>query len=225
MAFAAGLHAQILYSVDVTLSGGANQTGSPTYTTDPTGLSTGTTSTNLARMTVTASAANNSFSSVGWNNTSTTANTSTNYIFFDLTAGTNALTVGNLQYAINGSNTAPNQGEWGFTLDGGNTFTLQPTFTVPFTLPSSLATWSFNAFTLASGNTVEFRFFDFGTTAINSANAASNAGSVRIGNISGNDLVLNAGAITGAPEPSTLAIMAGAAVLMGVIVYRRNRAV
>jgi hypothetical protein len=181
----------------------------------------------LARTTVTGSAAANSFSSLNWNTTST-FNSGTNYISFDITASQD-ITLTDLQFAMNGSNTGPRNGMWGYTLDGGSTFTLgnadgtggNPTLVNA--APSALADWDFTDFMLSSGNTVEFRFWAFGTQGINAngTTASASAGTVRVANISGNDLILNGTIGQSIPEPTTVGLIGLG--LAGVVAFARRR--
>ncbi len=243
VALTAGASAQLLTAFDVSGFGNTGNTVSPTPV-----VGGGVTATGLTRTTVVASAANNSFSSNTWNITST-LNTATNYIAFDVTvpAGATApVTFSTLQFAINGSNTAPNTGTWAYTLDGGTTFTLGTTanggaFTTLNAQPTAQALFDFADFTLAAGATtaapttaaatVEFRFYEYGANSINGG-AAATTGTTRIANITGAgnpqyDLVLGGPNAfvqpVNAPEPSTLAVMAGAAALVGLVIYRRSR--
>ena len=231
----AGTDAQILTAFDVSGSGTAATGPSPA-------TQNGVTATALTRGTgVTFTSSANAFNSNNWNLTNTldTTTATGKYIYFDVTAGTAAVTFSTLQFAINGSNTAPNQGQWAYTLDGGTSFTLGTTanggaFTTTNPQPTAQSTWDFADFTLASGSTVEFRFFEYGATPINAGSTESAAGTTRIANITGAgnpqyDLVVNGPVaavqpVNAAPEPSTLAVLAGAALLMGLIVYRRNQA-
>lgn len=226
VAWATAADAQILTAFDVS---GSN-TSTPTQVTDAS-----VTATPLSRTTVVAVPTSNGFNSNTWNITNT-VNTSTNYIAFSITAGTSSVMVSSLGYAINGSNTAPNTGMWAYTLDGGTSFTLQTSFTNVNAVPTARSLWDFPDFSLAASNTVQFRFFEYGTTAINSANAATAGGTTRIANVATAnapiyDLILNGpnAAVeplnpAAAPEPSALAILATVIGLGGLIVYRRNQA-
>ncbi len=236
IALTTGASAQILTAFDVSGVGNTGNTVSPTPV-----VNSSVTATGLTRNTVLASAANNSFSSNTWNLTNT-LNTSSNYISFTVTAGSTAVMFSNLQFAINGSNTAPNMGQWAYTLDSGTSFTLGTTanggaFTNANAQPTAQSVWDFTDFSLASGSTVEFRFFEYGANSINSTVATPVAsaatGTTRIANITGAgnpqyDLVVNGPVAAiqpvNAPEPTTLAMLAGAAILMGFVIYRRNQA-
>ena len=161
--------------------------------------------------------AGNSFAATNWNNTATF---NQNVDYFSFTVSPNAgytLTLTDLKYAVNGSGTLPNDGQWGYSLDGGATFTMQPGFVIGQNLPSSLATWDFADFT--SAGPVEFRFWAWGTTAINGTIAVGSAGgSGRIGNLTGNDLVLDG---TVVPEPSTIALIGFG--LVSMLAFGRRR--
>lgn len=216
IALAAGANAQILAGFDVAGSGGSSQgPGSPNLTTDAS-----VSSTNLARTTVTFASLNSSFNSANWNTGA--YNPATNYISFDVTAGSAPVTFSNLQYAIDGTGTAPNQGMWAYTLDAGITLTLQTTFTNTSTAPTALTTWDFSDFTLAATATVEFRFYEFGTTSIGNGTPIASSGAVRIINITGDDLVVNGPLAV--PEPTTLAMVAGTFGLLGFVIARRQLA-
>lgn len=233
VAWSAGASAQILTAFDVS--------GSGTTATGPSpAVVNGVTATALTRGAgVTFSSAASSFNSNNWNITGTldTSTATGKYIYFDVTAGAAAVTLSTLQFAVNGSNTAPNTGQWGYTFDSGTTFTLGTTanggmFTTLNAQPTAQQTWDFTDFNLASGATVEFRFFEYGATSINGGTAAV-GGTTRIANITGAgnpqyDLVVNGPTAAvqpvNAPEPTTLAMLAGAAMLMGFVIYRRNQA-
>ena len=229
MAVTAASDAQLLTAFDVSGSG-ATATATPSPV-----VGGGVTATGLTRNTVNYSAANNSFSSNNWNTTAT-LNTAANYIEFDVTAGTGAVTLSTLQFAINGSNTAPNTGTWGYSLDGGTTFTLGTTtdggtFTNLNPQPTSQRLWDFADFSLAAGATVDFRFFEYGTTSINGGTSSA-TGTTRIANITGNgnpqyDLLLSGPTAfvqpVNVPEPTSLAFIGAVAGLLGLAIYRRNR--
>ena len=102
--------------------------------------------------------------------------------------------------------------------------------------PTARTLWDFTDFTLAASATVEFRFFEYGATAINSGSTVSAAGTTRIANVTTPsapvyDLIVNGpnAAVeplnpAAAPEPSALAIAAAAVGLLGLVIYRRNQA-
>ena len=193
-----------------------NQSFDNADTIDP-GLSNAASLNSLTRVTLNAETLSNSFNSSGWNTTNT-RNDSADYITFTLQPiSGNQMSLTTLQYVISGSNTAPGTGQWGYSI-GGGTFTYQAPFSIATT--ASSATWNFTDFTTTQA--VEFRFWAYGTTAVNSANPSTSAGTVRITNIAGNDLVLN-GSTALVPEPSTYAMMGlGAALLVGIQRFRRK---
>lgn len=170
----------------------------------------------LTRVGVIQNAGANSYNSRNWNLTST-FNENDNYISFKLEPVSGfQMTLTSLQYAINGSNTAPGTGRWGYRV-GTGAFTLQDPFSIPFTLSSSLSIWDFPDFT--TDQTVEFRFWAYGSTSINGGTPSAN-GTVRIGNIAGNDLILN-GSTEIIPEPSTAVLVALG--LLGAYQFSRRR--
>jgi hypothetical protein len=173
----------------------------------------------LSRTGVLQATANNSFNSNTWNITST-FDEADKYISFTLAPLTGyEMTLTSLQYVVNGSNTGPGTGRWGYSVNGGS-FVLQDAFNLTFALPSSLGEWDFNDFT--TDQSVEFRFWAFGSTAINSGSTVGNAGAVRVANIAGNDLVLN-GSVSVIPEPSTVGLLGLAALGLATHVLRRRR--
>jgi PEP-CTERM motif len=209
--------------------------GSPVDTTLNATTANGTLISNtpaLGRTTVIGSPTGNAFNSNTWNLTNTFAQ-STNYINFTLTAATN-ITLTDLQFSMNGSNTAPRNGVWGYSLDGGATFTLgdgtgnagtgtggNPQITLA--IPSSLATWDFTDFNLSSGSSVEFRFWAFGTQGVNANGTTTSAaaGAIRIANnTAGNDLIVDGFAAV-VPEPTTIALLGVG--LAGVAAFARRR--
>lgn len=170
----------------------------------------------LSRVGLAGITAGNSFAQNNWNNTALFG-VGNNYITFTLTA-TSALTLDSLQFAMNGSATAPNSGRWGYEINGLGGFTTF-NFTLPAALPVSLNTWTIGGTPVSSGDTVEFRFWAWGTTRIDLGTAiASSSGSVRVGNITGNDLVLN---YTVVPEPSTIVLIGFG--LAGLLAFARRR--
>jgi hypothetical protein len=161
--------------------------------------------------------AGSSFANTNWNNTAT-FNKDLSYMTFTVAAtGGYQLNLTDLKYSINGSNTLPNQGQWGYSLDGGATFTMQPIFATSNIQLTSLSTWDFADFT--TPNTVEFRFWAWGTVSASGAIGAS-SGSGRINNIAGSDLVLD-GTTSAVPEPSTLSLIGFG--ILGMLAFSRRR--
>jgi hypothetical protein len=170
----------------------------------------------LSRNGLTYASAGNSYNSTAWNITST-FNEADDYLSFRVRAASGfTLQIETLQYVVNGSNTGPGTGRWGYSINGG-AFTLQDTFSVPFALPGSLQSWDFADVNTTEG--VEFRFWAYGATSVNGG-VSSGTGSARIGNIAGNDIVLN-GTITVVPEPASLGLMGLGA--LGLWAFGRRR--
>jgi hypothetical protein len=173
----------------------------------------------LTRTGLTPVTSANTFNSNNWNITDT-FDESNKYLSFSLTPSSGfQITATNLSYALNGTNTGPNTGRWGYKIGSGS-FVLQDTFTLANPAPSSLSTWTFTEFTTTE--TVEFRFWAYGSTSISGGTSATGGG-VRVTNITGNDLVLN-GSVTAVPEPSTIAFMGFSALGLCFYLWRRRRA-
>jgi len=157
----------------------------------------------LSRVGLNATVTANSFAGNNWNATDT-FNTENDYFSFSVRADDGySLEVSTLQYVVNGSNSGPGTGRWGYSIDGGS-FVLQPSFAVTFATPGALATWDITDF--STEGTVEFRYWQFGSVSVNGGTASGTVGTGRISNIAGNDLVLN-GTLSVVPEPGSLALM------------------
>jgi hypothetical protein len=170
----------------------------------------------LTRFGVGASAAGNSFSASNWNASATSVDVNNDYFTFTVQAnGGYQLNLTSLSFNMCGSNTAPNQDAWGYSINGG-AWTIQPTFHMTLASPG-MQTWDFADFT--TQGTVEFRFWAWGTTEINGATPSVVGGTTRIANIAGPDLILG-GTIT-VPEPSTIALIGFG--LVGMLAFGRRR--
>lgn len=170
----------------------------------------------LGRVDVGMTAAANSFNSSNWDITATLA-TNDNYITFSVSAAAGyQLNMTSLSYAMNGSNTAPGTDQWGFSTDGGVTWTMEDPFNMHQPAVSSLSNWDFAD---VSATSVEFRFWAYGTNSIIGA-TSSIGGTTRINNIAGNDLILN-GTVTAVPEPSTLTMIGLG--MVGMLAFARRR--
>lgn len=157
----------------------------------------------------------NSFAGNTWNLTDT-FNQSTQYFSFTVApAAGYELTITSLQFAVCGSASAPNNGQWGYSINGGS-FVMQTAFTLTGT--PSLQQWDFTDFTTT--DSVEFRFWGYGAGNIGAGGASSAAGSIRIQSVAGNDLILN-GFVTAVPEPGSLAMMSVG--LAGMWAFSRRR--
>lgn len=170
----------------------------------------------LSRVGISYTSAANSYNSNTWNITDTFSEAN-NYLTFTLQASVGyEATFTSLSYNINGSNTGPGTGRWGYSIEGGS-FVLQDSFANQFVLANN--SWDFPDFTTVGS--VEFRFWAYGATSINGAASAA-GGSTRIGNLAGNDLVLN-GSVSVVPEPSTVGLLGLAGLGLAAHVLRRRR--
>lgn len=177
-------------------------------------LQVGTGTNTLFRFGLGVASANNGFNSNGWN-ISDTFKEHTNYIYFIVAPKPGyEMTLTDLRYAMWGSNTGPRNGRWGYRIGSGS-FVLQDPFTNLLST-TTLATWDFPDFT--TDQAVEFRYWAWGTLGIRPGNNSSSGGTVRIGNIAGDDLVLSGAVI---PEPSALPLIGIG--LLGMWVFARRR--
>ncbi|MDP0495550.1 MAG: hypothetical protein Q7Q73_05020 [Verrucomicrobiota bacterium JB024] len=199
-----------------------NVTGSLAAGTIAENLDTGTGLNALSRTGVTYFNRNLSYASQNWNTTDTMS-VNDQYIAFSVSAAAGyELTLESLDYCIDGGNLAPGTGVWGYTTDGGTSWTFSDTFNIRSNGdPVQMETWDFEDFTVSSGATVEFRFWSYGTTNIAGDPDASLATKpVAVDNITdSNDLILN-GTVSTIPEVSSSLWL----VLAGVVlVFLRRR--
>lgn len=203
---------------------GQNPSGSLTATSVAANLQSGSGYNALTRNGVIYSSAANSFNSSNWTNSASLDTTSANSISFTLAALPGyQVTVSSLQFAMWGSSTAPKNGVWAYRIDNG-AYTTLGTTTLGSTA-SSLASLDFGSgVTVTSTQSITLAFFAYGTGtagSIGGTSAVGSSGTVRVGNITGNDLVLN-GSVTAVPEPSTYAAIFGT-VAVAVAILRRWR--
>lgn len=212
-----GLHAATLLGWDIS---GDNSPATTTADIVESNLDLTAGLNTLTRTGLTLTSANNSFNSNNWNITNT-FDENNKYLSFSLLPSSGyKLTIESLSYVVNGSNTAPGTGRWGFRVGNSGSFTLQNTFAMTFALPTSAAIWDFADF--EATESVEFRFWVYGTSSINLSTSAT-GGAARIGNIAGNDLVLN-GSVTVIPEPSaSMLVLAGLFGVAGIRLLGRTR--
>lgn len=121
---------------------------------------------------------------------------------------------------MNGSNTAPRNGRWGYSLDGGVTFTLSSDYTIPYAAPGSLnVVWDFADF--STTNAVQFRYWGWGPVSIAGGATNASAGTERIKDISDGDLIVNGTITQVIPEPSTIGLIGLG--LVGLVAFARRR--
>ena len=171
----------------------------------------------LTRVGIVIAPTGNAFASSGWNNTASFLQNN-QYQTFTLVADAPGITLESLAFAGNGSATGARNWRWGYSVNGG-AFTLSSDFVGSQVV--QLNTWDFTDVPLTGGDSVEFRFWSWGTVG-NNGGTASTGGTFRIpgnGNISGtDDLVLNYSVI---PEPSTMTLIGIS--LAGLLAFARRR--
>lgn len=160
------------------------------------------TGTVLVRNTLTCMAAAGVFNSSTINNTATINDNS--YIQFTVTADPGyQLNVTSLSFFSQGSLTAPNQMEVRYSTDDFASSTSWGAAPRTLTAPGAVSTWDFPDFTTASGGTVTFRIYPYGTQRADLGTArASASASLRLDNI-----ILNGTVIT--PMPVKLIFFVG----------------
>ena len=170
----------------------------------------------LSRVGVLGVAAGAAYNNNNWNNAAT-FNEGNFYVTFSLVVGASPITLDSLDYAINGSNTAPASGRWGFSINGGSFTTFDFTITNP--QPAANSSINLGSAVAGAGDTVEFRWWQFGTVNVTGGTAAT-TGTARIANSAtvGNDLQLNYSII---PEPSTVMLIGVG--LVGLLAFVRRR--
>ena len=123
----------------------------------------------------------------------------TKYIQFSITADAGfKVDLTSISFFRQGSNTAPNQMDVAYSVDG---FATQTNWGLAPVTPTSgtVATWDFTDFSTAAGGTVTFRIYQYGTTRCDlTVPAASSAGTFRV-----DDVNLN-GSISAVNFPVTL---------------------
>lgn len=141
------------------------------------------TGTSVTRTTITCTMLANAFNSTTLNNTATLNDNS--YIEFSATAATGyILNVTSLSFFRQGSATAPNQMEIRYSTDGFATFTNWGAAPNTVTTPGATTVWDFPDFSTATGATITFRIYPYGTIRSDGGAAnASSTGTLRIDNV------------------------------------------
>ncbi|MDP0495899.1 MAG: hypothetical protein Q7Q73_06785 [Verrucomicrobiota bacterium JB024] len=136
---------------------------------------------------------NRVYSSTGWNTTDT-LDKDTKYIGFKMTVKPGqTIVLASLDYRISGGKPAPGKGRWGYSTDGGKTWTLQEPFLIPENSSRTgfdMGSWRFQNFTVHAGQTVIFRFWAYGKENIGGNGAPRPGSNVRLWGGYGNDLIL-----------------------------------
>jgi autotransporter-associated beta strand protein len=191
-----GLLAVIILALGSTVVRGFAQ--SPLYGWDVSGVASGTTTLNAATAAsnisggqlsltgITASTAQNTFGGSNWNLTNTFDETN-KYFSFNVTPSSGyQVTYSSIQWDQEASASTPNWSRWGYKI-GSGAFTLQDPFSTPNTISSDV-TWDFTDFT--ASDSVEFRFWTYGSTRTAGGSSSLAGGTSRIRNLAGNDLIL-----------------------------------
>lgn len=199
--------------LDQTIVGSTINPLAANSTVDP-NLATGGGLNTLTGVGILSGSITNGFGGNSWNTTDTFEPTS-DYISFSVQAGSGfELTLSSISFAVNGSNSGPATGRWGYSIGGGS-FVLQDTFTITGTATS--LSWDFTDF--VTTQSVEFRFWAYGATSINGTTSLA-AGTVRLAD-TGNRLSLD-GSLAAVPEPSTCVLL-GLGLAMGLKVAGRRK--
>jgi hypothetical protein len=163
----------------------------------------------LARVGLGAASTANAFGSNGWNLGAFASGS--DYVGFSLAPASGyQVTLTSLSWAaLNGSNTGPLNGRWGYSI-GGGAFTYQTDFNVTFV--TAAGSWDF-ADIVDETQEIEFRYWAWGPTSVNGSTSSA-TGSSNFRNGAGNDIILN-GSIATIPEPGVLVLLSfgGLAVL------------
>lgn len=191
-----GLLAVIILALGSTVVRGFGQ--STLYGWDVSGVASGTTTLNAATAAsnisggqlsltgITASTAQNTFGGSNWNLTNTFDETN-KYFSFNVTPSSGyQVTYSSIQWDQEASASTPNWSRWGYKI-GTGAFTLQDPFSTPNTISSDV-TWDFTDFT--ASDSVEFRFWTYGSTRTAGGSSSLAGGTSRIRNLAGNDLIL-----------------------------------
>lgn len=180
-------------------------------------LSSGITATPVTRSDeINASNFANSFNSNNWHGAESFDQDS-HYLTFTIeTLPGFTVSIDELSYNMESTNTAPNTGRWGYVINEGN-FVFQPEFIVAAGTGGGDGDWENIGLADVSG-TIEFRYWQYGTQRVDTGSTAAptSSGASRIRNLSGEDLVLTGTVI---PEPASIGLL----VLVGGVFLIRRR--